>query len=50
MRAVEQRNSNQDGDLPVFARILVAQAQVEEITLLTTDAGVTHYPGPIVRV
>lgn len=30
-----------------FDRILVAQAQVEEITLLTTDTVVARYPGPI---
>ncbi len=30
-----------------FDRILIAQAQVENITLLTTDSKVAHYPGPI---
>ena len=30
-----------------FDRILVAQAQVEGITLLTADAQVARYPGPI---
>ena len=30
-----------------FDRILVAQAQVEGITLLTADALVARYPGPI---
>ena len=30
-----------------FDRILVAQAQVEGITLLTVDARVARYPGPI---
>ena len=30
-----------------FDRILVAQAQVEGITLLTADARVARYPGPI---
>lgn len=30
-----------------FDRILVAQAQVEGVTLLTTDAVVARYPGPI---
>lgn len=30
-----------------FDRILIAQAQVEHITLLTTDDKVTRYPGPI---
>jgi len=30
-----------------FDRVLVAQATVEGITLLTTDALVAQYPGPI---
>ena len=30
-----------------FDRILIAQAQVEGITLLTTDEVVGRYPGPI---
>ena len=30
-----------------FDRILVAQAQIEGLTLLTTDAVVARYPGPI---
>ena len=30
-----------------FDRILVAQAQVEGVTLLTADAAVARYPGPI---
>ncbi len=33
-----------------FDRILVAQATVEGITLLTTDSLVAQYPGPIRRV
>lgn len=33
-----------------FDRILVAQATVEGITLLTADETVAHYPGPIKRV
>lgn len=33
-----------------FDRILVAQAQVEGITLLTSDAAVAQYPGPIRKV
>lgn len=33
-----------------FDRILVAQAMVEEITLLTADALVAQYPGTIQRV
>ena len=30
-----------------FDRILVAQAQVEMVTLLTADEVVGHYPGPV---
>ena len=30
-----------------FDRILVAQAQIESLTLLTTDEIVARYPGPI---
>ena len=30
-----------------FDRILVAQAQIESLTLLTTDEVVARYPGPI---
>ena len=33
-----------------FDRVLVAQATVEGIALLTTDAVVARYPGPIRRV
>jgi PIN domain nuclease of toxin-antitoxin system len=33
-----------------FDRLLVAQAQVEGITLVTADAAVARYPGPIRRV
>jgi PIN domain nuclease of toxin-antitoxin system len=33
-----------------FGRILVAQAQVEDITLLTADEQVARYPGAIRRV
>lgn len=33
-----------------FDRILVAQATVEGIILLTTDAQVAQYPGPVQRV
>lgn len=33
-----------------FDRILVAQATVEGITLLTTDALVARYPGPVRQV
>ena len=33
-----------------FDRILIAQAQVENITLLTTDNKVVRYPGPIQAV
>jgi len=33
-----------------FDRVLVAQASVEGITLLTTDSQLTQYPGPIQAV
>lgn len=33
-----------------FDRLLVAQAMVEGLTLLTTDGQVARYPGPILRV
>lgn len=33
-----------------FDRIIIAQATVEGITLLTTDAMVAQYPGPIRQV
>ena len=33
-----------------FDRILIAQAQVEGITLLTADEVVARYPGPIRRL
>ena len=33
-----------------FDRILIAQAQVENVTLLTTDDKVACYPGPIQAV
>jgi PIN domain nuclease of toxin-antitoxin system len=33
-----------------FDRVLVAQATVEGITLLTTDSLVSQYPGPIRKV
>jgi PIN domain nuclease of toxin-antitoxin system len=33
-----------------FDRILIAQAMVEGITLLTSDAKMTQYPGPIRKV
>jgi PIN domain nuclease of toxin-antitoxin system len=33
-----------------FDRILIAQAMVEGITLLTTDAVIAKYPGPIRKV
>jgi PIN domain nuclease of toxin-antitoxin system len=43
------------GDLPPFHkdpfdRLLIAQAMVEGITLLTSDAAMARYPGPIQRV
>ena len=33
-----------------FDRILVAQAQVENVTLLTMDEKLTRYPGPVQAV
>lgn len=33
-----------------FDRLLVAQAMVEGLTLLTTDGQIARYPGPIKRV
>jgi len=33
-----------------FDRLLIAQAMVEGITLLTADASVARYPGPIRKV
>jgi len=33
-----------------FDRILIAQAMVEGITLLTADASIAKYPGPIRKV
>jgi len=33
-----------------FDRILIAQATVEDITLLTSDAIMARYPGPVKRV
>jgi len=33
-----------------FDRLLIAQAIVEQITLLTVDAAVARYPGPIRKV
>lgn len=33
-----------------FDRILIAQAMVERVTLLTTDRKVAKYPGPIRKV
>ena len=33
-----------------FDRLLVAQAMVEGITLLTADAQVAQYPGPVLKV
>lgn len=33
-----------------FDRLLVAQARVEGITLLTTDTTVAQYPGPVRKV
>ena len=33
-----------------FDRMLIAQAQLEKMTLYTRDAQVAQYPGPIIRV
>jgi PIN domain nuclease of toxin-antitoxin system len=33
-----------------FGRLLIAQAMVEGITLLTADAATARYPGPIGKV
>ena len=33
-----------------FDRLLIAQARVEGITLLTADASVAQYPGPVRKV
>ena len=33
-----------------FDRVLIAQATVEGITLLTTDSVISQYPGPIMVV
>ena len=33
-----------------FDRLLIAQATVEGLTLLTSDAVIATYPGPILRV
>ena len=33
-----------------FDRILIAQATVESLQLLTTDALIAQYPGPILQV
>ena len=53
--AVSGRHALAVVDLPPihrdpFDRLLVAQATVEGITLLTTDATVARYPGPIREV
>lgn len=33
-----------------FDRILIAQAQLEEVTFVTVDAIVAQYPGPILKL
>jgi PIN domain nuclease of toxin-antitoxin system len=43
------------GELPSlhrdpFDRLLVAQAQIESVTLMTADEAVAAYPGPILKV
>ena len=39
-----------DHHMDPFDRLLVAQATVEGITLLTADAKLAGYPGPVLRV
>src|ERR1017187_9530279 len=53
--AVHGKHAVAAGSLPPihkdpFDRILIAQAMVEGITLLTADATIAQYPGPIRRV
>ncbi len=53
--AVRSEHALAVGSLPPlhkdpFDRILIAQAQVENVTLLTTDDKVACYPGPIQAV
>jgi PIN domain nuclease of toxin-antitoxin system len=43
------------GELPawhreLFDRLLVAQAQIEDVTLMMSDAARAAYPGPILKV
>ena len=50
--SVESEHALEVGNLPSihrdpFDRILIAQAQVEKMTLLTADDQVAHYPGSI---
>jgi PIN domain nuclease of toxin-antitoxin system len=33
-----------------FDRLLLAQAIAEQVTLLTSDAALASYPGPVIRV
>lgn len=52
---VSSRHSIAVRDLPAihkdpFDRILLAQAQVEELTLLTIDSQIARYPGSILKV
>ncbi|HET7922632.1 MAG TPA: type II toxin-antitoxin system VapC family toxin [Gammaproteobacteria bacterium] len=52
---VTSEHSVATGNLPAlhkdpFDRLLIAQAQIEGITLLTADAQVARYPGPIRKV
>jgi len=53
--AVSSRHAVAVGELPAlhkdpFDRLLIAQAKVEGVTLLTCDAGIAAYPGPIMFV
>ncbi|MDR2695782.1 MAG: type II toxin-antitoxin system VapC family toxin [Deltaproteobacteria bacterium] len=50
--AVSSRHAIAVSELPglhkdPFDRLLIAQARVEGVTLLTCDAGIAAYPGPI---
>jgi PIN domain nuclease of toxin-antitoxin system len=53
--AITSEHAARVGELPhhhkdPFDRLLVAQAMVEGITLLTVDATLARYPGPVRRV
>jgi PIN domain nuclease of toxin-antitoxin system len=53
--AIQSEHAVEAGSLPPihkdpFDRILIAQAMVEGITLLTADPVIAQYPGPILKV